>query len=94
MNSPGPKGQLCRCPASLIGTDAASATGGSAGFVGLRSATVLTLLERTNLTPKERTVVMLGFGLNGSHEYCRQLVQRALSKLRKTGIDDGFVEVY
>jgi RNA polymerase sigma factor (sigma-70 family) len=74
-----------------------------------RSATVWTLLDRSSLTPKERTVVMLRFGLDGSHEwrtlaevarqlgcsreYCRQVVQRALRKLRKTGIDSGLVEV-
>lgn len=74
-----------------------------------RSATVWTLLDRACLTPKERTVVMLRFGLDGSHdwrtlaevarqlgcsrEYCRQVVQRALRKLRKTGIDSGLVEV-
>ena len=74
-----------------------------------RSASVWTLLDRSSLTPKERTVVMLRFGLDGSHEwrtlaevarqlgcsreYCRQVVQRALRKLRKTGIDSGLVEV-
>ncbi len=74
-----------------------------------RSATVWKLLDRSNLTPKERTVVMLRFGLDGSHEwrtlaevarqlgcsreYCRQVVQRALRKLRKTGIDSGLVDV-
>jgi RNA polymerase primary sigma factor len=73
-----------------------------------RTATVWTLLDRANLTPKERTVVMLRFGLDGSHEwrtlaevarqlscsreYCRQVVQRALRKLRKTGIESGLVE--
>jgi RNA polymerase primary sigma factor len=73
-----------------------------------RSATVWTLLDRANLTPKERTVVMLRFGLDGSNEwrtlaevarqldcsreYCRQVVQRALRKLRKTGIESGLVE--
>jgi len=73
-----------------------------------RTATVWTLLESANLTPKERSVVMLRFGLDGSHEwrtlaevarqldcsreYCRQIVQRALRKLRKTGIDSGLVE--
>ena len=73
-----------------------------------RTATVWTLLERANLTPKERTVVMLRFGLDSSHEwrtlaevarqidcsreYCRQVLQRALRKLRKTGIDSGLVE--
>ena len=74
-----------------------------------RSASVWTLLDRANLTPKERRVVMLRFGLDGSHEwrtlaevarqlecsreYCRQVVQRALRKLRKTGIESGLVEV-
>jgi RNA polymerase sigma factor (sigma-70 family) len=74
-----------------------------------RTASVWTLLEKSNLTPKERTVVMLRFGLDGSHEwrtlaevarqlecsreYCRQVVQRALRKLRKTGIESGLVEV-
>ncbi|MFQ6538094.1 MULTISPECIES: sigma-70 family RNA polymerase sigma factor [Aphanothece] len=73
-----------------------------------RSASVWTLLDRSNLTPKERTVLMLRFGLDGSHEwrtlaevarqlecsreYCRQVVQRALRKLRKTGIESGLVE--
>ncbi|MEB3351616.1 MAG: sigma-70 family RNA polymerase sigma factor [Cyanobacteriota bacterium] len=73
-----------------------------------RSASVWTLLEQANLTPRERTVVMLRFGLDGSHEwrtlaevarllqcsreYCRQVVQRALRKLRKAGIDQGMVE--
>ena len=73
-----------------------------------RTATVWTLLEQANLTPRERTVVMLRFGLDGSHEwrtlaevarhlecsreYCRQVVQRALRKLRKTGIECGWVE--
>ena len=73
-----------------------------------RTASVWKLLERANLTPKERTVVLLRFGLDGSHEwrtlaevarqlqcsreYCRQVVQRALRKLRKTGIESGLVE--
>ena len=73
-----------------------------------RTATVWTLLKRANLTPKERTVVMLRFGLDSSHEwrtlaevarqldcsreYCRQVLQRTLRKLRKTGIDSGLVE--
>ena len=67
-----------------------------------------TLLNKANLTPKERTVVTLRFGLDGtnewrtlaevarhmncSREYCRQVVQRALRKLRKTGIQSGLVE--
>jgi len=73
-----------------------------------RTATVWALLESAKLTPKERSVVMLRFGLDGSQEwrtlaevarqldcsreYCRQIVQRALRKLRKTGIDSGLVE--
>jgi RNA polymerase sigma factor (sigma-70 family) len=73
-----------------------------------RMASVWTLLDRANLTPKERTVVMLRFGLDSSHEwrtladvarqlgcsreYCRQVVQRALRKLRKAGIQSGLVE--
>jgi len=73
-----------------------------------RTAAVWTLLERANLTPKELTVVMQRFGLDRSHEwrtlaevarqldcsreYCRQVLQRALRKLRKTGIDSGLVE--
>ncbi len=73
-----------------------------------RSATVWKLLEESNLTPKERTVVTLRFGLDGtnewrtlaevarhmhcSREYCRQVVQRALRKLKKTGIQTGLVE--
>ena len=73
-----------------------------------RTASVWTLLNKANLTPKERTVVTLRFGLDGtnewrtlaevarhmncSREYCRQVVQRALRKLRKTGIQSGLVE--
>ena len=73
-----------------------------------RSASVWSLLNKANLTPKERTVVTLRFGLDGtnewrtlaevarqmncSREYCRQVVQRALRKLRKTGIQSGLVE--
>ena len=74
-----------------------------------RTASAWKLLDKSNLTPKERTVVMLRFGLDGSHEwrtlaevarhmncsreYCRQVVQRALRKLRKTGIQQGLVEI-
>ncbi|MFN9645619.1 MAG: sigma-70 family RNA polymerase sigma factor [Cyanobacteriota bacterium] len=70
-----------------------------------RAASVWTLLENANLTPKEKTVVLLRFGLDGSHEwrtladvarqlqcsreYCRQVVQRALRKLRRAGIERG-----
>jgi len=66
------------------------------------------LLDQASLTPKERTVVMLRFGLDGtqewrtlaevarqlecSREYCRQVVQRALRKLRKAGVDSGLVD--
>jgi len=73
-----------------------------------RSASVWMLLEKANLTPKERTVVMLRFGLDGtnewrtlaevarqlscSREYCRQVVQRALRKLRRAGVESGMVE--
>ncbi|MEB3324370.1 MAG: sigma factor-like helix-turn-helix DNA-binding protein, partial [Cyanobacteriota bacterium] len=70
-----------------------------------RTASVWTLLENANLTPKEKTVVLLRFGLDGTHEwrtladvarqlqcsreYCRQVVQRALRKLRRAGIERG-----
>ena len=73
-----------------------------------RSASVWALLSKANLTPKEHKVVTLRFGLDGtnewrtlaevarhmncSREYCRQVVQRALRKLRKTGIQSGLVE--
>ena len=73
-----------------------------------RSASAWTLLNKSNLTEKERTIVTLRFGLDGSNqwrtlaevarqmncsrEYCRQVVQRALRKLRKTGIQNGLVE--
>ena len=74
-----------------------------------RTASAWKLLDKSNLTPKERTVVMLRFGLDGTHEwrtlaevarqmncsreYCRQVVQRALRKLRKTGIQQGLVDI-
>ena len=73
-----------------------------------RTASVWSLLSKANLTPKEHKVVTLRFGLDGtnewrtlaevarhmncSREYCRQVVQRALRKLRKTGIQNGLVE--
>ncbi len=73
-----------------------------------RSAFVWKLLKQANLTPKEKTVVTLRFGLDGtnewrtlaevarhmncSREYCRQVVHRALRKLRKTGIQSGLIE--
>ncbi len=74
-----------------------------------RNDSAWSLLNKANLTPKERTIVSLRFGLDGSNEwrtlaevakhmncsreYCRQVVQRALRKLRKTGIQTGLVEV-
>ena len=73
-----------------------------------RSASAWSLLNKSNLTPKERTILSLRFGLDGSNEwrtlaevarqmncsreYCRQVVQRALRKLRKTGIQSGLLE--
>jgi len=74
-----------------------------------RQACVWTLLERANLTSRERRVILMRFGLDGSQqwrtlaevarqlecsrEYCRQVVQRALLKMRKAGIDDGLAEL-
>ncbi len=74
-----------------------------------RNDSAWSLLHKANLTPKERTIVSLRFGLDGtnewrtlaevakhmncSREYCRQVVQRALRKLRKTGIQSGLVEM-
>jgi len=73
-----------------------------------RSDSAWSLLDKANLTPKERTIVSLRFGLDGtnqwrtlaevarhmncSREYCRQVVQRALRKLRKAGEQTGVVE--
>ncbi len=73
-----------------------------------RTASAWTLLNKSNLTPKERTIVTLRFGLDGtnqwrtlaevarhmncSREYCRQVVHRALRKLRKTGVQTGMIE--
>ena len=73
-----------------------------------RSASAWTLLDKANLTEKERKIVSLRFGLDGSNEwrtlaevarhmscsreYCRQVVQRALRKLRKAGIQNGLVD--
>ena len=73
-----------------------------------RSDSAWSLLNKANLTTKERTIVSLRFGLDGtnewrtladvarhmncSREYCRQVVQRALRKLRKAGIQSGLVE--
>ncbi len=74
-----------------------------------RNDSAWSLHNKSNLTAKERTIVSLRFGLDGtnewrtlaqvakhmncSREYCRQVVQRALRKLRKTGIQTGLVEV-
>ncbi len=73
-----------------------------------RSASAWELLDKSNLTPKERTILSLRFGLDGSNEwrtlaevarhmncsreYCRQVVQRALRKLRKTSVQSGLIE--
>jgi len=73
-----------------------------------RSDSAWSLLDKSNLTPKERTILSLRFGLDGtnewrtlaevarqmncSREYCRQVVQRSLRKLRKTGIQSGLLE--
>jgi len=73
-----------------------------------RSASAWTLLDKANLTPKERTIISLRFGLDGtnewrtlaevarmmscSREYCRQVVQRALRKLRKASVQSGLIE--
>jgi RNA polymerase sigma factor (sigma-70 family) len=73
-----------------------------------RTASVWRLIEQANLTARERRVVLLRFGLDGSQEwrtlaevarqlscsreYCRQVVQRALRKLRQAGLECGLVE--
>ena len=73
-----------------------------------RSSSAWKLLDKANLTEKERKIVSLRFGLDGSNEwrtlaevarhmncsreYCRQVVQRALRKLRKAGIQNGLVD--
>jgi DNA-directed RNA polymerase sigma subunit (sigma70/sigma32) len=73
-----------------------------------RSASVWTLLEESTMTTKERRVVVLHFGLDGgndartlaqvareldcSREYCRQVVQRGLLKLRSRGVETGLIE--
>jgi len=73
-----------------------------------RTASAWKLLDKANLTEKERKIVSLRFGLDGSNEwrtlaevarhmscsreYCRQVVQRALRKLRKAGIQNGLVD--
>ncbi|BEV35677.1 sigma-70 family RNA polymerase sigma factor [Synechococcus sp. M16CYN] len=76
--------------------------------VAERSASVWALLNKANLTPKEHKVVILRFGLdntnewktlaevarhmNCSREYCRQVVQRALRKLRKAGVQSDLAK--
>ena len=73
-----------------------------------RSASVWMLLDHSTMTAKERRVVVLHFGLDGgndsrtlaqvareldcSREYCRQVVQRALVKLRSRGVETGLIE--
>jgi len=73
-----------------------------------RTASAWKLLDKANLTEKERKIVSLRFGLDGSNEwrtlaevarhmscsreYCRQVVQRALRKIRKAGIQNGLVD--
>ncbi len=73
-----------------------------------RTASAWKLLDKANLTEKERRIVSLRFGLDGSNEwrtlaevarhmscsreYCRQVVQRSLRKLRKAGIQNGLVD--
>jgi len=73
-----------------------------------RSASVWMLLDHSTMTAKERRVVVLHFGLDGGHdsrtlaqvareldcsrEYCRQVVQRALVKLRSRGVATGLIE--
>ena len=66
------------------------------------------LLDQSTMTAKERRVVVLHFGLDGdddsrtlaqvareldcSREYCRQVVQRSLVKLRSRGVETGLIE--
>ena len=73
-----------------------------------RLASVWMLLDHSTMTAKERRVVMLHFGLDGgndartlaqvareldcSREYCRQVVQRSLVKLRSRGVETGLIE--
>jgi RNA polymerase sigma factor (sigma-70 family) len=73
-----------------------------------RSASVWMLLDHSTMTAKERRVVVLHFGLDGgndsrtlaqvareldcSREYCRQVVQRSLVKLRSRGVETGLIE--
>jgi DNA-directed RNA polymerase sigma subunit (sigma70/sigma32) len=40
-----------------------------------------------------RTLAEVARQMDCSREYCRQVVQRALRKLRKTGLDSGLVEL-
>ena len=73
-----------------------------------RISSAWTLLDKANLTEKERKIVSLRFGLDGSNEwrtlaevarhmscsreYCRQVVQRGLRKLKKAGIQNGLLD--
>ncbi len=70
---------------------------------------VWVLLDQAQLSPRERSVVLLRFGLDQNHqwrtlvdvaeqlgcsrEYCRLVVQRALRKMRKIGLQSGLVEI-
>ena len=47
---------------------------------------------RLDGTNEWRTLAEVARHMNCSREYCRQVVQRALRKLRKTGIQNGLVE--
>ena len=64
------------------------------------------IIDKANLTEKERKIVslrLLAVQMSGelyrgrrhmscSREYCRQVVQRSLRKLRKAGIQNGLVD--
>jgi len=76
--------------------------------VNERHAVAWELLDRSDLSERERAVVLLRFGLDQGHqwrtlaevaeqlgcsrEYCRQVVQRALRKMRRIGLQSGLVE--
>jgi len=73
-----------------------------------RSDSAWSLIDNANLTPKEKTILSLRFGLDGtnewrtlaevarhmncSREYCRQVVQRSLRKLRRASVNTGLCE--
>ncbi|MCT0201666.1 sigma-70 family RNA polymerase sigma factor [Synechococcus sp. CS-603] len=76
--------------------------------VSERHAVAWELLDRSDLSERERAVVLLRFGLDQGHqwrtlaevaeqlgcsrEYGRQVVQRALRKMRRIGLQSGLVE--